>query len=54
MSRRRVLVLTGSRAEYGAIYWVLMALHSDDAVDLLLIATGSRLSVDHRMAYLTS
>jgi UDP-hydrolysing UDP-N-acetyl-D-glucosamine 2-epimerase len=49
MSRQRICVITGSRAEYGLLYWVLHDLKADPGVQLQLIATGSHLSAGHGM-----
>jgi UDP-hydrolysing UDP-N-acetyl-D-glucosamine 2-epimerase len=40
---RRVCVVTGSRAEYGLLYWVLHDLRADRAFELQLVVTGSHL-----------
>lgn len=44
MSRQRVCVVTGSRAEYGLLYWVLHDLRADPGVELQLVATGMHLA----------
>lgn len=41
---RRVCVVTGSRAEYGLLYWVLHDLRADPGVELQVVATGMHLS----------
>lgn len=41
---RRVCVVTGSRAEYGLLYWVLHDLRADPAFELQLVVTGMHLS----------
>lgn len=40
----RVAIVTGSRAEYGLLYWVLHDLQRDSAFELQLIVTGMHLS----------
>lgn len=42
--RRKVAVVTGSRAEYGLLYWVLHDLRAADDVELQLIVTGMHLA----------
>lgn len=42
--RQRICVVTGSRAEYGLLYWVLHDLRADPGVDLQIIATGMHLA----------
>jgi UDP-hydrolysing UDP-N-acetyl-D-glucosamine 2-epimerase len=41
---QRICVITGSRAEYGLLYWVLKELQADPGVDLQLVVTGMHLS----------
>lgn len=41
---QRVCVVTGSRAEYGLLYWVLHDLKADASVELQLVATGMHLA----------
>jgi UDP-N-acetylglucosamine 2-epimerase (non-hydrolysing) len=43
---RRIAVLTGTRAEYGLLYWTMRELQERGA-DLKLIVTGSHLSAAH-------
>jgi UDP-N-acetylglucosamine 2-epimerase (non-hydrolysing)/GDP/UDP-N,N'-diacetylbacillosamine 2-epimerase (hydrolysing) len=42
--RRKIAVVTGSRAEYGLLYWVLKDLQAHPSVDLQLIVTGMHLA----------
>jgi UDP-hydrolysing UDP-N-acetyl-D-glucosamine 2-epimerase len=41
---QRICVVTGSRAEYGLLYWVLHDLRARDDVELQLVVTGMHLS----------
>lgn len=41
---RRICVVTGSRAEYGLLYWLLKEIAADVELELQLIATGMHLS----------
>ena len=43
-SRRKIAVVTGSRAEYGLLYWVLHDLREAADVELQLIVTGMHLA----------
>jgi UDP-hydrolysing UDP-N-acetyl-D-glucosamine 2-epimerase len=43
MTKRRVAVVTGSRAEYGTLRWLLRGLRSDPRFELQLIVTGAHL-----------
>lgn len=47
--KRRICVVTGSRAEYGLLYWVLHDLHADPDTELQLIVTGMHLSPEFGM-----
>lgn len=44
---RRICVVTGTRAEFGLLRWLMDELDSDPAVELLCIATGSHLDAEH-------
>ena len=44
MPRQRICVVTGSRAEYGLLYWVLHDLRADAGVELQVVATGMHLA----------
>jgi UDP-N-acetylglucosamine 2-epimerase (non-hydrolysing)/GDP/UDP-N,N'-diacetylbacillosamine 2-epimerase (hydrolysing) len=44
MDRRRVCVVTGSRAEYGLLFWLLTDLQADPKFDLQLVVTGMHLA----------
>lgn len=44
--RKRVCVVTGSRAEYGLLYWVLRDLQDAKDMELQLVVTGMHLSTE--------
>jgi UDP-N-acetylglucosamine 2-epimerase (non-hydrolysing)/GDP/UDP-N,N'-diacetylbacillosamine 2-epimerase (hydrolysing) len=44
MSKRKICVVTGTRAEYGSLYWLLREIQADDALQLQLAVTGMHLS----------
>ncbi|NQT32340.1 MAG: UDP-N-acetylglucosamine 2-epimerase (hydrolyzing) [Candidatus Omnitrophica bacterium] len=46
MSKRKICVVTGSRAEYGHLYWLLRAIEDDPALELQTVVTGMHLSSD--------
>jgi UDP-hydrolysing UDP-N-acetyl-D-glucosamine 2-epimerase len=46
-AKRRIAVVTGSRAEYGLMRWLMELLRADPAAELLLIVTGTHLSHEH-------
>lgn len=49
MATRRIAVVTGSRAEYGILYWLLRDMQEDPDLDLRLIVTGMHLSSEFGM-----
>ncbi len=51
MVRRKICVVTGTRAEYGLLYWLLREISSDDALELQLVATGMHLAPEFGLTY---
>tara|TARA_A100001015_G_C14899407_1_gene675800 strand:+ start:28 stop:1194 length:1167 start_codon:yes stop_codon:yes gene_type:complete len=51
MSKRKICVVTGSRAEYGLLYWLLKKIEADKDLKLQLIATGTHLSSEFGLTY---
>ena len=51
MSKRKICVVTGSRAEYGLLYWLLKEIESDKKLELQLIVTGMHLSPKFGLTY---
>ena len=49
--KRKVCVITGTRAEYGLLYWVIKGLDDDPEVELQIIATGMHLSPEFGLTY---
>ncbi|MEZ5458685.1 MAG: UDP-N-acetylglucosamine 2-epimerase [Steroidobacteraceae bacterium] len=47
--KRKVCVVTGSRAEYGLLYWVLREIQDSPVLDLHLLVTGMHLSPEFGM-----
>lgn len=43
-ARRKICVVTGARAEYGLLRWVMQGIQDSDVLDLQLIVTGMHLS----------
>jgi UDP-N-acetylglucosamine 2-epimerase (non-hydrolysing)/GDP/UDP-N,N'-diacetylbacillosamine 2-epimerase (hydrolysing) len=50
-SRRKICVVTGSRAEYGLLYWLLREIAEDPGLQLQLVATGMHLSPEFGLTY---
>lgn len=48
---RRICVVTGSRAEYGLLYWLLREVRDDTAFELQIVATGMHLSHEFGLTY---
>lgn len=44
MKKRKIAVITGSRAEYGLLYWIIEAIGKDADLELQLVVTGMHLS----------
>ena len=42
--RKKICVVTGTRAEYGLLYWLLKSIEHDNEFELNLIVTGMHLS----------
>lgn len=40
---RKIAVITGTRAEYGLLYWIIREIHEDPTLQLQLIVTGMHL-----------
>lgn len=43
-SRRKICIVTGTRAEYGLLYWLMKEIATDAELQLQIIATGMHLS----------
>lgn len=46
---RKIAVITGTRAEYGLLYWVIRGIHEDPDLELQLLVTGMHLSPEFGM-----
>jgi len=42
--KRKICVITGTRAEYGLLYWLMKEIQDDSALGLQVIVTGMHLS----------
>lgn len=51
MTKLKVCVITGTRAEYGLLYWLLKEIESDKDFELHLIVTGMHLSKEFGSTY---
>lgn len=48
---RKICVITGTRAEYGLLYWSMKALQVDQNIDLTVCVTGMHLSPEFGLTY---
>ena len=46
---RKIAVVTGTRAEYGLLYWIIKGIHEDPSLQLQLIVTGMHLMPEFGM-----
>lgn len=47
----KICVVTGSRADYGLLYWIIRGIRDDGDLFLQLVATGSHLSPEFGLTY---
>lgn len=50
---RKICVVTGTRAEYGLLYWLMKAVQEDEDLTLQIIVTGMHLSPEFGLTYRT-
>ena len=48
---RKICVITGTRAEYGLLRWVMQSIKDDPALTLQVIATGMHLSPEFGLTW---
>jgi GDP/UDP-N,N'-diacetylbacillosamine 2-epimerase (hydrolysing) len=48
---RKICVVTGTRAEYGLLYWLMKEIEIDNELELQIIATGMHLSPEFGLTY---
>ena len=51
--KRKICVVTGTRAEYGLMYWLMKEIQNDEDLQLQLIVTGMHLSPEFGLTYKT-
>lgn len=49
--KRKICVVTGTRAEYGLLYWLMKEIEADSDLELQIIATGMHLSPEFGLTY---
>lgn len=50
MKLRKITVVTGSRAEYGLLRWIIQGVHNDPELELQLLVTGMHLMPEHDLS----
>ena len=53
MTKRKICVVTGTRAEYGLLYWLMKEIEADNELEFQLIVTGMHLSPEFGLTYKT-
>lgn len=51
MNKRKICVVTGTRAEYGLLYWLMKEIQKDPVLELQLVVTGMHLSPEFGLTY---
>ncbi len=49
--KRKICVVTGTRAEYGLLYWLMKEIRDDEDLQLQVVATGMHLSTEFGLTY---
>jgi UDP-hydrolysing UDP-N-acetyl-D-glucosamine 2-epimerase len=49
--KRKICVVTGTRAEYGILYWLMQAIVEDHSLELQVLVTGMHLSPEFGLTY---
>ena len=50
-AKRRICIVTGTRAEYGLLYWLMKEIQQDPELQLQIIATGTHLSPEFGLTW---
>ena len=51
MIKRKICIVTGSRAEYGLLYWIIRGVNKLSELELQLVVTGMHLSPEFGLTY---
>ncbi|WP_046174420.1 UDP-N-acetylglucosamine 2-epimerase [Domibacillus indicus] len=51
MNKRKICIVTGTRAEYGLLYWLMKEIQADNELELQVVATGMHLSPEFGLTY---
>jgi len=51
LKQKKICVITGTRAEYGIMYWLIKAINDDPNLELQLLVTGMHMSPEFGLTY---
>ena len=51
MRKRKICIVTGTRAEYGLLYWLIKEIQDDPDLEIQIVATGMHLSPEFGLTY---
>lgn len=51
MNNKKICIVTGTRAEYGLLYWLMKEVQEDNELELQVIVTGMHLSPEFGLTY---
>ena len=51
MKKKKICVVTGSRADYGLLHWLMKSIKNETDLELQIIATGMHLSPEFGLTY---
>jgi len=51
MKKKKICIVTGTRAEYGLLYWLMKYIQDDQKLELQIIATSTHLSPEFGLTY---
>ena len=51
MMKRKIAVVTGTRAEFGLLFWLIKEIQEDVELELQLLVTGMHLSPEFGLTY---
>ena len=51
MKKRKICIITGTRAEYGLLHWLMNDIKKDPSLELQIIATGMHCSTEFGLTH---
>ena len=49
--KKKICIVTGSRADYGQLHWLMKSIENEPDMELQIIATGMHLSPEFGLTY---